>query len=88
MKDTAMPRSTTETAQTARRPTNVTLPDALLHDARALKINLSQAAERGVAAAVKAEKERRWIEENRAAMDAYNARIEQDGLILARYRRF
>ena len=71
-----------------RRPTNVTLPENLLKDARELQINLSQASERGVAAEVKAEKERRWLEENRAAMDSYNERIERDGLLLEQYRIF
>ena len=71
-----------------RRPTNVTLPEQLLNDARELQINLSQAAERGVAAEVKAEKERRWLEENRAAIDSYNERIERDGLLLEQYRTF
>ena len=72
--------------QQLRRPTNVTLPETLLKDARELKINLSQAAERGVAAEVKAEKERRWPEENRAAMGSYNDYIEEHGLLLAEYR--
>jgi post-segregation antitoxin (ccd killing protein) len=30
----------------------------------------------------------RWLELNRDAIDQYNARIERDGLTLARYRRF
>ena len=36
----------------SRRTTNVTLPEALLREARALAINVSQACERGLAAAV------------------------------------
>ena len=35
----------------SRRPTNVTLPEPLLHEARALKINVSHACERGLAEA-------------------------------------
>lgn len=81
---TARPTQTPE----SRRPTNVTLPENLLKDARELRINLSQAAERGVAAEVKAEKERRWLEQNRAAMDSYNEYIEKHGLLLAEYRLF
>ena len=77
-----------EQAPAVRRPTNVTLPENLLKDARELRINLSQAAERGVAAEVKAEKERRWLEENRTAIDSYNEYVDKYGLLLAEYRLF
>ena len=33
-------------------------------------------------------KTRNWSEDNRAAIDEYNAYIEEHGLVLARYRRF
>lgn len=72
----------------SRRATNVTLPDALLREARALEINLSQACERGLAAEVAAAKEQRWLRENRAAMDAWNDHVEQHGLPLSEFRRF
>ena len=73
---------------TARRATNVTLPDALLRAARSLKINISQACEQGLAAEVAKTKAQRWLEENAAAMDAWSAHIEAHGLPLARYRQF
>lgn len=72
----------------ARRPTNVTLPDALLREARALGINLSQACERGLAAEVGSIRRERWLEENRAAMDAWNEHVAEHGLPLAAYRQF
>ena len=31
---------------------------------------------------------RRWLEENREAIDSYNSRVERDGLTLERYRPF
>ncbi len=71
-----------------RRPTNVTLPEMLISEARALKINVSQACEAGLAAEVKAARERKWLEENRDAMDAYNAYIEEHGLALEEFRMF
>jgi antitoxin CcdA len=37
---------------------------------------------------VAAVRRQRWLEENRDAIDNYNARIERDGLTLARYRQF
>ncbi len=42
----------------AGRPANVSLPVSLVDVARSLDINLSQACEQGVIAAVKAERER------------------------------
>ncbi len=71
-----------------RRPTNVTLPEMLISEAKALKINVSQACEAGLAAQVKAAREKQWLEENRAAMDAFNVFIEENGLPLAEYRMF
>jgi antitoxin CcdA len=85
--DLRMPRtagasSPTSTSTSPRRATNVTLPEALLREARALDINLSQACERGLAAEVAATRRRRWIEENRAAMEAWNEHVAAKGLPL------
>jgi antitoxin CcdA len=81
-----MPRSAT--AASPRRATNVTLPEALLQNARDMGINLSQACERGVAAAVADARRQRWLEENRTAMDAWNGHVAQHGVPLAAYRQF
>ncbi len=71
-----------------RRPTNVTLPEPLLREARDLGINVSQACERGLAAAVAETRAERWKRENRAAMDAWNEHVERHGLPLAAFRQF
>lgn len=71
-----------------KRPTNVSLSAALVDEARELGINLSQACEDGLAAASKAERERRWLEENRAAIESNHAYIEKHGMPLARFRRY
>ena len=68
-----------------RRPTNVTLPEALLADARSLGINVSQACERGVAAAVADAKAQRWLRENGEAIEAWNGYIEQHGVPFAEF---
>ena len=72
----------------ARKATNLTLPEALLQEARALDINLSQACERGLAEAVAAARRRRWLDENREAIDAWNEHVAEHGLPLAAYRQF
>ena len=73
---------------TARRPTNVTLPDKLLREARQLDINVSQACERGLAAEVAAARARQWIQDNQEGIAAWNAYVEENGLPLAEFRQF
>jgi len=73
---------------TARRPTNVTLPEDLVAQAKALGVNVSQACEAGLRAEVALQRRKRWLEENRAAMDQYNDYVEKNGLLLAEYRMF
>ncbi len=72
----------------ARRPTNVSLPRAIVEEAKALGINLSRASENGVLEAIKAERERRWKEENRDAIASYNQWIDEHGIPLAEFRQF
>lgn len=68
-----------------RRPTNVTLAEPLLAEARAFGINLSQACERGLVAEAKA---KRWLAENRPAIEAWNDSVDRHGLPLAEFRQF
>ena len=74
--------------QPPRRPTNVTLSESLLREAKDLDINVSQACERGLAAEVVEVKAQRWLRENRAAMDAWNDYVAQHGLPLAAFQQF
>jgi len=71
-----------------RQRINVTLPESLLQEARQLKINLSQACERGLAAEVSQTKAQKWQQENQAAINAWNAYVEEHDLPLAEYRQF
>lgn len=71
-----------------RKATNVTLPAALLKEARELGINLSQACERGLAASVAEARAQRWLKDNREALNAWNEYVEQHGLPLAEFRQF
>jgi len=63
-----------------KRPANVTISATLLARAKALKINLSQALEARLEQLVREEEAKRWLEENRKAIEAYNARVEREGL--------
>ena len=57
-------------------------------EAKALGVNLSQAAEAGLAAAVKTAREETWRRDNAAALGSSNAWVEENGLPLARHRKF
>ena len=82
------------TAATARkgaapkRATNISLRSDLIDEARRLNINISQACERGLEKEVTKTRGEQWVEENRAAIDYWNAYVEENGLPLARYRQF
>ncbi|MBE1204759.1 type II toxin-antitoxin system CcdA family antitoxin [Aminobacter carboxidus] len=71
-----------------RKPTNVTIDAALVEEAKALGLNMSQLAEDALAKAVSEEKSRRWKIENQAALDAWNDYVDKNGLPLAKYRLF
>ena len=71
-----------------KRATTRCLTAKVLDAARELGINLSQTVDELLAAEVERRYWQRWNEDNREAIEAYNARIERDGLPLARYRSF
>ncbi|WP_170551177.1 MULTISPECIES: type II toxin-antitoxin system CcdA family antitoxin [Ruegeria] len=72
----------------SRRPTNLSLDSALLSEAKALKVNLSRAAEEGVRIAVAEAKAEQWKAENADALKSSNAYVEQHGLPLDSFRQF
>jgi len=72
----------------ARRRTNLSLAEDLVAEAKVLDINISRAAEQGIAAAVGEAQRVRWQQENKAAIEEYNAWVDKNGLPLARYRQF
>lgn len=75
-------------ANTAKKATNVSLTETLLAEAKALRINISQAAEAGVARAVAEKRAEHWLKENWEAIKSSNAYVEQHGLPLERHRMF
>ena len=75
-------------APAAKRATNVSLAENLLAEAKALRINCSQAAESGLGRAVGEKRAELWVEENAKAFDCWNDYIEKNGLPLEKYRSF
>ncbi len=71
-----------------KRPTNLSINESLLVEARALKINLSRACERGLRQQIAEIHAERWREENRDAVASSNDFVERHGLPLTRLRQF
>ena len=70
-----------------KRATNVSINQGLLEDARALEINLSAALERALEAEIRARKREKWLEDNRDAIDAYNAHVREHGVFSPMFRK-
>jgi antitoxin CcdA len=66
----------------------VTLPEALLQEAKALGIDISQACEKGLAASVAEARAAAWLQQNRPALDAWNDHVEEHGIPLSEFRQF
>ena len=73
---------------TPKRATNLTLSVKVLDMARELGMNLSQTVDALLAAEVRKRYWERWNDENKEAVEAYNARVEKVGLPLAKHRTF
>ena len=71
-----------------KKATNLSLNSKVLEIAKELGMNISQTVDVLLAAEVKRRYWERWNEDNKEAIDAYNARIEREGLPLAKYRSF
>lgn len=67
---------------------NLTLDATVAEDARSLGLNMSRLAEAAIAEAARAERNRRFRDENRAALAAYADEVAREGLPLAPYRSF
>lgn len=67
---------------TKRRAVNVTVRHDVLKAAKALNLNTSQAAEKGIIQAVKEAQAQAWLEKNKKALSAHNKRIEENGVLL------
>ncbi len=75
-------------SRTAKKPVNLTINSDLLAVARKLKINLSATMEAALAEAVKLKQRERWLAENQVAIEAYNERVDTDGVFSTGLRKF
>lgn len=78
----------TTTIDSAKCPINLSLNARTVKRARELKMNISKTVDMLLADEVERRYWDQWNERNKGAIDAYNARIAEEGLPLANYRSF
>jgi antitoxin CcdA len=71
-----------------KKPVNLTINSDLLKVGKELGLNLSGLAEEAIAAAVCARLEENWLKENAEAIQAYNQRVETQGVFSDGLRKF
>jgi len=64
-----------------KRAVNLFVDADLLDEARRLRINISETLEHRLRTIVRAEQEKRWLEENKDAIAAYNLRVSRHGIL-------
>ena len=64
-----------------KRAVNLFVDSELLDEARRMRINVSDTLEQRLRSIVQGELEKRWLAENRAAIEAYNRDVAENGLL-------
>jgi len=64
----------------AKKAVNLSVDAELLARAREVDVNLSATFEEALKARTREEERKRWVEENRDAIEAYNERIRTHGV--------
>jgi antitoxin CcdA len=71
-----------------KRASNLSVNSNLLEEARKYKVNLSKLLEQALIETLIEKKRVEWLEQNRAALEAYNERIEERGVFSDGIRNF
>jgi antitoxin CcdA len=72
--------------QVKKRAVNLFVDAELLDEARRMRINVSETLERRLRTIARAEQGRRWLEDNREAIESINAFIDRHGLLASKLR--
>lgn len=75
-------------ARAQKKATNLSINEDLLARARELNINLSATLEQALDETIRKKLREQWLSENKAAMEAYNAHVEQHGVFSDGLRSF
>ena len=71
---------------TAKKAVNLSIDAELVAEAKAAGTNMSALLEKALKQELRERRSRKWREENRAALDAYDRHIEEDGLWADEFR--
>ena len=71
---------------TRKKAVNLSIDAALAAEAKEFGTNMSALLERALQDDLKAQREQKWREENKKALDAYDRHIEKNGLWLDEFR--
>lgn len=77
-----------DSAARLKRPANLSIRSDLLDKAREHDINLSRALEERLDELIRQKEREAWLERNRAAIKAYNDRVERGGVFSDGLRTF
>lgn len=69
-----------------KKPTNVSINSELLADARAFGLNLSAELEERLTETLRQRRAEQWLRDNRAAIEAYNKFVEENGIFGEEFR--
>lgn len=75
-------------AKARKKPVNVSMDESLVAEARKLNINLSQVLEKAVVSELREAKRKKWLRDNRRAVQAHNQRVEEQGVFSEGVRSF
>lgn len=75
-------------AKAAKKAVNLRVNGDLLRQAKALNVNLSKALEQQLVEIAREARTRQWLDENKSAIDDFNARIEKHGVFSDGLRRY
>jgi antitoxin CcdA len=75
-------------AESSKKAVNLRIDRALIDQAKAMRINLSQLLESSLEEILRQKQQQIWMADNRDAIDAYNHRVETRGLFSRGLRRF
>ena len=78
----SVPKLSAPSRAPKRKGVNLTIREDILAEAKALRLNASQAAEAGIRGAIRTAREAEWRRQAGPAIDAYNERIARDGPLL------
>jgi antitoxin CcdA len=76
------------TSRKRKTPTNLSLPADLVRRAKRLGLNLSEVVGAALESAIKEAEGKAWLEDNREAIDEYNALVAKRGVFGDGRRRF